>query len=152
MDTSNVKPGTVAVWGAVIIGGAALAKKLGLFETGPDPKLPPDLDIPEVAVDPTLTRSYAGVMADRIFSAIYGSGGFWGGSVLEDEATVVATLLEVQNDADALLLVDAYGIRGGLWTLTGDLDLMGAVRTYLEPENIDEVNSAYRSRGMQFQW
>lgn len=152
MDTSNVKPGTVVVWGAVVIGGAALAKRMGLFETGPDPKLPPDLDVPEVSVNPTLTRSYAGVMADRIFSAIYGSGGFWGGSALEDEATVVDTLLEVQNDADALLLVDAYGIRGGMWTLTGDLDLMGAVRTYLDADDIAAVNTAYRQRGMQFQW
>lgn len=152
MDTSNVKPGTVVVWGAVVIGGAALAKRMGLFETGPDPRLPPDLDVPEVTANPTLTRSYAGVMADRIFSAIYGSGGFWGGSVLEDEATVVDTLLEVQNDADALLLVDAYGIRGGMWTLTGDLDLMGAVRTYLDADYIAAVNTAYRQRGMQFQW
>lgn len=152
MESKGPSAVQVATFGAVAIGLYSLGKVFGVFGGGKGPQLPPDLDVPEIEVDPTLTRTYAGIMADRIFNAIYGSGGFWGGSVWEDEPTVLATLLEVMNDADAVLLVDQYGIRGGMWTLTGDLDLMGAVRTYLDASDINTVNEAYRARGMQFQW
>lgn len=152
MARTKVEPVTVAKWGAVGIGLYALGNWLGVWKKpGDEPLVDPD-DVNVELVPPLMSRAYARTLADRIYSAIYGSGGFWGGSVPEDEQAVVDALLEVNTTGDAALLVDEYGVRGGVWTLTGDLDLPGAIRTYLSASDIETVNTDYRRRNIEWSW
>lgn len=148
---SNAKQFEVLKWGAVGVGLFALAKAFGVVTPPPPPPLVDDETV-EPLPAPTWTRERARVAADAIYAAIYGSGGFWTGASVEDEGAVIAILLEVGNAADCALLVDEYGVRGSSWSLSGDLNLPGALTTYLSTGDLSEVNRVYRERNIEWAW
>lgn len=149
MDKGNALK--VAQWGAVGLGLYALGSWLGVFRRDPDPLVPPDVDVPDLDA-PTWTRQQARTVADAIYAALYGSGGFWTGSTTEDERAVVDLLKQVNTNGDAALLVDEYGVRGSSWSLTGDLNLPAALTAYLSPSDLAEVNADYREREIAWAW
>ena len=114
--------------------------------------LPDNLPPPVITTAPTLTRPAARVIADTIFGAIYGSGGFWAGQTTENEAAVIAALAFCMNDADVLLVIDEYGSRSGTWSLSGDLDLPATITRYLSAANIQDINEGFARRGIQLRF
>lgn len=140
-----------AIGGGVLLVAFAVAKKFGLFDTDrrEEPRLPPENEPPPVTIAPTITKQAARHLADTIFAAIYGSGDFTTGSTGEDEEAVIAALVQAQNDADVLAIMDAYGVRSGTWSWSGDLDLTGAVNTFLSRSDIEAINMNYRDKGIQ---
>lgn len=142
------KPSPIAVGAA--IGGFGLLAFLVLRGRSAKPYLPSDLDPPLVTIPPTITRQAARLLADGIYSALYGSGGWATGSVDEDEGAVIALLAQTNNDADVLLVIDEYGIRGWLWT--GEYNLPGAIARYLSASDIQEINAGFAQRGINLRF
>lgn len=140
-----------AIGGGVLLVAMAVANKFGLFERDrrEDPRLGPGNTPKDVDQEPTLTKQAARHLADTIFAAIYGSGDLTTGSTGEDEEAVIAALVQAQNDADVLAIMDAYGVRSGTWSWSGDLDLTGAVTTFLSRSDVEAINSNYRDKGIQ---
>lgn len=138
----GIDGGTVLAIGAVGV-GAYVAWQL----FGPTPPPPPLVD--PTLPPPTLTPAAARVLADRIFSAMYGSGQ-WGdpSGWDEDEEAVIAALIVPRNDNDVFLVIDEYGTRGAFWTVTGDMTLPQAVRHYLDPADIPRINMDYARRAI----
>lgn len=149
MDNAKprIEPLDVLKWGGVALGLYGLADALGIIEETRDPysSLPPPVD----TVPPTITLPHARLIADRVFSAIYGDGSFWTGRTTEDERAVIDALTaEIRNDGDVYLVVDAYGLREGSWSLAGLLDLPATVREYLDPEDVAEINDKWTAKGI----
>jgi len=142
------KPSTAAV--AAGVAGIGLLAYLFLRGRNAGPYLPGDIDVPVITEPPTMTRQAARIIADAIYSALYGSGGFGTGSIDEDEAAVIALLAQPRNDADVLLVIDEYGVRGWLWT--GDFNLPGAIARYLSPSDISEINDGFARRGINLRF
>ena len=154
MKPPKLEPLTVATWGAVAMGLYFVADKFGYFDrdgdgTGEgesDPEVDPATIPPLTA--PTWTLEQAQAAALRIYGAIYGSGEFWNGQTGEDEQAIVDTLLTVNTDGDAALLVQVYGRRTGRWAWSGPLTLPAALREYLSASDLQTVNDAYTERGI----
>lgn len=133
--------------GALVVGGGLLLYKM--FANDPDPYID---NAPHVTVDPSITQEQARILAEIIATAIYAGSTFWSGwpfgSLTEDEAAVVAAMTSeaITNDADVLLIADEYGIRGEF--ATPDLTLFQAIRRYLSTGDIEDINDAYRERGI----
>ena len=136
----------------ILKGALVLAGGLFLYRTFANEPNPYIVDPPHVTVDPSITQEQARILADIVGAAIYASSTFWGGwpfgSLTEDEAAVVAAMTSdaITNDADVLLIADEYGIRGEF--ATPDLSLFQAIRSYLSTGNIEDINDAYRERGI----
>ncbi len=137
---------------AVAIGGALLLYNWVKGETV-EPYID---DAPEVTVDPTITREQARIIAEQVSMAIYGSSTFWQswlfGSMIEDEGAVMEALTNeaIRNDADVLLVADAYGVRSAMWT--PDYTLPQALKAYLEPSDIATINQAYADRNINLRF
>lgn len=135
----------------LLIGGGLLVYR-AIAGDEPDPYI---TDAPVVTVDPTMTAEQARILAEQVASAIYG-GSFWSGwpfgSLTEDEDAVVAAMTNdtVRNDADVLLIADAYGRRGEF--ATPNYTLPQAIRAYLEPSDIAAINETYRARGINIRF
>ena len=133
-----------------LIGGGLLVYRA--IANDPDPYI---THAPEVTSDPTMTIEQARILAEQVAAAIYGGSFFSGwpfGSLTEDEAAVIAAMTNetVRNDADVLLIADAYGRRGEF--ATPDYTLPQAIRAYLEPSDIEEINNIYRARGINIRF
>lgn len=136
------------------VGGAGALLLLLRGRSSAAPYLPdrPDMQPPVFTQGPTLTRQAARAMATAIFTAIYGSGGFWTGSTGEDEGAVIATIAQTNNDADVALLIDEYGMREGSWSTEGELDLPGTIVAYLSSSDRAEINAGFMDRGITFRF
>ena len=103
----------------------------------------------------TISRSQARMIADAVFAALYANSTFWWdpfvGSWTEDEALVIASLTDqvIKTDGDVLRVADAYGARG-MWS-GPELTLFQAVIKYLKPDEVQEINDAWLSRGITLQ-
>lgn len=131
--------------GQVALGAAALYAAWRLF--GPEPQ--PDPYFTEDMEPPTFTRQQARLAAEGIFAAIYGDGGFWTGNTAENEAAVIAILKTCRNTSDVFLVIDAYGIRGGSWSWSGEMNLPAAITQYLSASDRQEVNDYYAAHGIE---
>jgi len=152
MAKGSIQPNDVLPWAVGAVAVAGLAYKFGLFDH--DTRTDPRSVFPAEDVDapPTLTNQAAQVIADSIFAAIYGDGTLWSGNTGEDEDAVIANLAQAMNDSDVLLISDKYGVRSGTWSLSGDLDLIGAVRQFLSPDDIAAINADWTTKGIQIQF
>jgi hypothetical protein len=103
-----------------------------------DPELPP----------PTMSYNAARILADEIYFALYGDGSFWTGAPFENEEAVIAAMIVPRNENDVLQLIDAYGIRSGVFATTGPLNLIAALEQYLEPADRARINQVYISNGI----
>lgn len=137
--------------------GALLgAGAIGLFLLLRKRPRPYIFDPPRVTLHPTITLEQARVIAEQVRAALYASSTFWTGPVFgdltEDEAAVIAAMTNevIQNDADVLLVVDAYGIYGEL--MTPDYTLPQAINAYLTSSDVQEINSAYADRGISIRF
>lgn len=137
--------------------GAAILGALVVHRLIAGPSVDPYIDDPpHVDVDPTITAEQAQLIAETVAAAIYAGSTFWSGwpfgSLFEDEALVIAAMTNemIRNDADVLLVVDQYGIRGQF--ATPDLTLPQAIRRYLEPSDVEQINDAYQARGINLRF
>lgn len=135
-----------------IVAALAIGAGLVLFTRRTEPYLPGGLDVSDVDEPPTLTRQGARLLADTIFAAIYGSGDFWTGSTGEREDVVIGALWQCRNDADVLLVIDAYGIRGGSWSLSGQMNLPATLVEYLDRAERETLNQGLSDRGINLRF
>lgn len=91
----------------------------------------------------TITAVQAGVMADAIEQAIWGSGLF--SSPTEDEDAVIDVITSCANTSDVKLLMNAYGKRG---TITNKMNLAATVREYLSPSDIAAINADFSAKNI----
>lgn len=137
--------------------GAAILGALVIHRLIAGPSVDPFIeDPPHVDVEPTITAEQARLIADTVAAAIYAGSTFWSGwpfgSLTEDEAMVIAAMTNemIRNDADVLLVADQYGVRGQF--ATPDFTLPQAIRSYLERSDVEQINDAYRARGINIRF
>jgi hypothetical protein len=158
MKAPKLEPLTVATWAAVAMGLYFVADKFGYFddegdgegEGEGDPVVDPNTIVP--LTDPTWTMEQAQTAALAIYGAVYGSGQFWTGQTFENEQAIIDTLLSVNTDGDAALLVEVYGRRSGSWSLSGALTLPATLREYVSASDLQAVNEDYSERGILWNW
>ncbi len=100
----------------------------------------------------TMSDAQVRVLVDRIFGAIYGDGSFWAGRTGENEGDVFAAMLVPRTEGDVVALINEYGVRGGLWSLSGPMNLPATLRTYLSAAMLNRLNADYVSRGINFRF
>jgi len=118
---------------------------------GGGPRLPDGTPVPELD-DPTMTREAAKVLANRVYAAIYGDGGFFSTPVEEDEEAVIAALLPPRTDGDVMLVAEEYGTRSGPFWAPTSWTLEGVLRAYLTPVEIARINNDYAARGINIRF
>jgi hypothetical protein len=84
------------------------------------------------------------LLADAIESAI------WSGFFIEEEAAVVAVLIQMMNIDDVYYLIYRYGRRGSFFHSKDNL--IRTVQQYLSESDIDYVNQDYEAKQIPFQW
>lgn len=150
---------TWAIYAALAIAGGLALKSFfgGLFGHGddggtstpggssnPGGDQPP---APETDVPPTLTAVQAGILADQIEAAIWGTSIF--GDWTEDEDLVIAAITQCQNDADVRVLMNAYGLRG---SILDKLNLPNTVDQYLSASDIAAINADFAGKGIKLRF
>lgn len=137
---ANARPRDLAPW-LLLAGGAYLGyrflKGLGLFTPGAGDHITPP------GQRPTLTRSAAEVIAERVYAAA------WEGWVFyDDEDDIIRALSQLGNDADFVLVFNVYGIRRGPFPLDAELNLVQTVQATLNDEEVDQLNATLASKGL----
>jgi hypothetical protein len=152
MAKPSVNANTVLAFGGVALAAYVAGKIFGPPSTGdPDtgPLVDPNAPVPPLPT-PTMSREVAATIADGIYGALYGGGGWGTGDVFEDEAAVVALLSAARNDGDVALIIDAYGVRGWLWS--GYMNLPAAIEEYLSESDRAQINDVYARAGITFRF
>lgn len=143
MANKSIDPNLLLTIGVLGIGGYAAYTLLKAPKDEGDPYAGEPYTDPELP-PPTMTVSESRILADRIYAAFYGGGG-WGdwGHPGEDEEAVIAALIVPRNTNDVLQLIDTYGERQSFWSVDNALDLPQAIREFLSPDDIQRVNLYY---------
>lgn len=108
-----------------------------------------DQEISKVTVRPTLTDTGASIIADNIYQLV----GEWVDMVWDKGGKVLAEMTKINNDADFLLVVKAYGVRGEKIIGFGNVvpkTLTQILRDELKQSSINEINKLYASKGITY--
>ena len=136
----------------LVLGVAGLALIGYGLSRGRNTVLPGNVTQHDIDEDPTMTRQAARVAADTIYGAIYGDGSLLSGQSGENEDAVIGVFAQMRNDADVAQLIDAYGIRGGAWSLHGEMDLPATLTAYLSRADIADINAFLAEQAIQIRF
>jgi hypothetical protein len=134
--TQNQQTGALTLV-ALVVGGVIVYALVGDDDDGRDTVTQPDQK-------PTISQFQADTIANRIYAA------FWEGSwFYEDEETMIAAILDCNNDADVALVTNAYGVREGPNWLDVSANLAETFAYALDDEEADYLNEQLRRKGIR---
>ena len=95
---------------------------------------------------PSFQRSWYNGSADKLYSL--GRGQRLGGT---DEQGIYAVFVQLNNDLDLTLLIDAFGMKRKSFSLT-DANLQGWIAEELNPEEIKALNNILARRKIKYRF